>query len=105
MTAPVSLAEIKALLRPCGAKWPEKCDGRGWRSTQGTCVICKGTTFDGWREGVQPPSKAFAALVELAEAYLEWRDLDKRPKGMGFGGFEAAQAHERLALAAKGVRL
>ena len=43
-------------------------------------------------------------LVELAEAYLEWRDFDKRPKGMGFGGEELQHAHERLALAAKGLR-
>ena len=47
---------------------------------------------------------AFPALVELAEAYLAVLDFDERQKGMGFGGEELQQAHERLALAAKGVR-
>lgn len=77
MTAPVSLAEIKAEIVAAGCGCP--------------CKTCKAM-------------RRFAPVVELAEAYLEWRDFDKRPKGMGFGGEELQQAHERLALAAKWVR-
>lgn len=79
MTAPVSLAEIKAKGLDFGS-------------------------FFGDAGYVRLTHEERDALVELAEAYIAVRDLDKRPKGMGFGGFEAAQAHERLALAAKQVR-
>ena len=76
MTAPVSLAAIKAEIVAAGCGCP--------------CETCKAM-------------RCLAPLVELAEAYLAVRALDPTYGADIQKGREYADARARLALAAKGV--
>lgn len=78
MTAPVSLAEIKAEIVAAGCGCP--------------CETCKAM-------------RCLAPLVELAEAYLAVRALERSANRVSdLTKPELRKAERRLALAAKGVR-